>query len=102
MDKISNEAVLSDGTPRPFFRIKEATHGVTIVLPSKAKLIVAKSPSSYFIGAEWEGVQNKLALSHDATEHLLSALIRLRGSEEPLPLVEVFPCDFKEGEKQTA
>ena len=82
---------LADGSPRPFFHAKEATHYGIFKMPNGSEITVIKTPTAYFIGAAWDGVTQYVALGHEAADMVASALLLSRSNRKPLPNATLLP-----------
>lgn len=76
----------------PSFSLREATAGSIFTLSSGAKLTVVRNPTGALISGEYGKITATIALSEEATEILISALILSRPNENaPLPNARLIP-----------
>jgi hypothetical protein len=82
---------------RPIFKFKEATHGVTVTLSSRAKLTLLVSPVGWFIQGQTGRRKQMISLTHEAVDILLSALLTYRNltAHRPILQVPLFPMKVK-------
>lgn len=71
------------------YRASEATHAACFELPNGAKLAIARTPSAWYVAGIRDGKRKQIALSHEATEVFVSAVLNTRARRRPLPTVKL-------------
>ena len=76
----------------PMYHMADTTQAATFVLSTGAKLTVARNPKGVFIAGEYGKTKAHIALSEEASEVLLSALMLSRTDKlKPIPNCPLLP-----------